>query len=398
MLETALKGSRTYWIWVIFLLGVIGAGFISYLYQFSVGLGITGMSRDVSWGLYIGQFTYLVGVAASAVTIVLPYYLHNFKKYGRIAILGEFVAVASVIMCMLFIFVDLGQPLRVLNVLLHPTPNSVMFFDMVVLAGYLMLNILCGWYVLGAERKGVPPSAWIKPFIILAICWAPSIHIVTAFLYQGLPGRHYWLTAIMAAKFLSSAFAAGPSLLIVISLILRKFTKFDPGWEAIQTMAKTATYFLIVTVAFYGFEVFTAFYSQIPGHMHPIKYLFVGIDGHTKLVPVMWTCVALAALALILFINPKTRKKESTLAVAAVATFISLWLEKGISLVVGGFVPNPFERVFEYWPTIPEVLITLGVWGIGFFVLTILYKVAISVKEEAVFDKYGEKQIITDKI
>jgi Ni/Fe-hydrogenase subunit HybB-like protein len=393
MLETALKGSRIYWSWVIFLLAVISAGFISYLYQFRVGLGITGMSRDVSWGLYIGQFTYLVGVAASAVTIVLPYYLHNFKRYGRIAVLGEFVAVASVIMCMLFIFVDLGQPLRVLNVLLHPSPNSVMFFDMLVLSGYLMLNILCGWYVLGAERKGVPPSAWIKPFIIIAICWAPSIHIVTAFLYQGLPGRHYWLTAIMAAKFLSSAFAAGPSLLIVISLILRKFTRFDPGWEAIQTMAKTATYFLIVTIAFYGFEVFSAFYSSIPGHMYPIKYLFTGLQGHTKLVPVMWICTALAAVALPILIIPRARRNESALGIAAVATFLSLWLEKGISLVVGGFVPDPFERVFEYWPTVPEALITLGVWGIGFFVLTILYKVAISVKEEVVFDKYGERQV-----
>jgi molybdopterin-containing oxidoreductase family membrane subunit len=393
MLELALKGSRKYWSWVIFLLAIIGAGFISYLYQFRVGLGITGMSRDVSWGLYIGQFTYLVGVAASAVTIVLPYYLHNYKKYGRISVLGEFVAVSSVVMCMLFIFVDLGQPLRVLNVLLHPTPNSVMFFDMIVLSGYLFLNILCGWYVLGAERKGVPPAPWIKPFIIIAICWAPSIHIVTAFLYQGLPGRHYWLTAIMAAKFLSSAFAAGPALLIVISLILRKFTRFDPGWEAIQTMAKTSTYFLIVTVAFYLFEVFTSFYSSIPGHMYPIKYLFTGIEGHTRLVPVMWLCTALIAVALPILIIPNARRNEKALGFAAVATFIGLWLEKGISLVVGGFVPNPFERVFEYWPTLPEVLIALGVWGIGFFILTILYKVAISVKEEAVFDKYGEKQI-----
>lgn len=395
MLELALKGSRRYWSWVIFLLAIIGAGFISYLYQFKVGLGITGMSRDVSWGLYIGQFTYLVGVAASAVTIVLPYYLHNYKKYGRIAVLGEFVAISAVTMCMLFIFVDLGQPLRVLNVLLHPTPNSVMFFDMIVLSGYLFLNTLCGWYVLGAERKGIPPAAWIKPFIIIAICWAPSIHIVTAFLYQGLPGRHYWLTAIMAAKFLSSAFASGPALLIVISLILRKFTRFDPGWEAIQTMAKTSAYFLIATVAFYLFEVFTAFYSNIPGHKHPIEYLFTGIHGHTKLVPVMWTCTALIAVALPLLIIPQTRRNEKALGFAAVATFIALWLEKGISLVVGGFVPNPFERVFEYWPTLPETLIALGVWGVGFFILTILYKVAVAVKEEAIFDKYGEKQVVT---
>ena len=396
MLETALKGDRKYWGWIFFLLVVIAVGFISYLKQFSYGLGITGMSRDVSWGIYIGQFTFLVGVAAAAVMVVLPYYLHNYKKFGRITVLAEFLAIPSVIMCLLFIFVDMGQPFRMFNVLLYPTPNSVMFFDMIVLNVYLLLNILVGWTVLSAERKALPPPAWIKPFIYLAIAWAPSIHIVTAFLYSGLPGRHFWLSAIMAARFLASAFAAGPSLIIILCLIVRRFTKFDPGKEAIQTLGKIVTYAMIANVLFLGFEFFTAFYSQIPGHMHPFEYLYHGIEGYGKLVPMMWISTILAVVALIILINPNARKNESTLAVAAVATFFSLWIDKGFGLVVGGFVPNPFERITEYWPTAPEALITLGVWAVGFLILTILYKVAVSVKEEAVFDKYGERQVIEE--
>lgn len=393
MLETALKGSRKYWGLIFFLLAIIGVGFIFYLQQFFYGLGITGMSRDVSWGVYIGQFTFLVGVAAAAVMVVLPYYLHNYKKYGRISVLAEFLAIPSVIMCMLFIFVDMGQPLRVLNVILHPTPNSVMFFDMLVLSGYLLLNVLLGWTILGAERKGMPPPTWIKPFIYIAIAWAPSIHIVTAFLYAGLPGRHLWLSAIMAARFLASAFAAGPALIILLCLIVRKYTKFDPGREAIQALGKTITYTMILNVMFLGFEVFTAFYSTIPGHMHPFDYLYVGLDGYTKLVPMMWLSSILAISALVLLLNPNWRKNETTLAVASVAVFFSLWIDKGFGLIIGGFVPNMFERVFEYWPTIPEALITLGVWAVGFLILTILYKIATTVKEEVVYDKYGEKQI-----
>jgi len=393
MLETALKGSRRYWGLIFFLLAIIGVGFIFYLQQFFYGLGITGMSRDVSWGLYIGQFTFLVGVAAAAVMVVLPYYLHNYKKYGRISVLAEFLAIPSVIMCMLFIFVDMGQPLRVLNVILHPTPNSVMFFDMLVLSGYLLWNVLVGWTILGAERKGMPPPTWIKPFIYVAIAWAPSIHIVTAFLYAGLPGRHLWLSAIMAARFLASAFAAGPALIIILCLIVRKYTKFDPGREAIQALGKTITYTMILNVMFLGFEVFTAFYSTIPGHMHPFDYLYVGLDGYTKLVPMMWLSSILAISALVLLINPNWRKNETTLAVASVAVFFSLWIDKGFGLIIGGFVPNMFEKVFEYWPTIPEAFITLGVWAVGFLILTILYKIATTVKEEAVYDKYGEKQI-----
>src|SRR4030042_1161874 len=393
MLEKAIQGSRRYWVWIFFLLGVIGIGFISYLYQFKNGLGITGMSRDVSWGLYIGQFTFLVGVAASGVMVVLPYYLHNYKAFGRITVLGEFLAIAAVVMCMLFIFVDMGQPLRLLNVILHPTPNSVMFFDMLVLSVYLMLNILVGWTVLGAERKGIAAPSWVKPFIIISIAWAPSIHTVTAFLYAGLPGRHLWLTAIMAARFLASAFSGGPSLLILLALIVRKYTRFDAGQEAIQALGKIVTYFMITNVFFLGLEFFTAFYSKIPGHMEPLIYLYAGVEGQGKLVPVMWTSTILAVVALFLLIFPQFRKKENILAVACVSTFLSLWIEKGFGLIVGGFVPNPFERITEYWPTLPEALITLAVWATGFLVLTILYKVAVSIKEEAVFDKYGQRQI-----
>ncbi len=384
MLEKALQGSGKYWTWVAFLLLIVGNGFINYLYQFQNGLGITGMSRDVSWGLYIGQFTFLVGVAASAVMLVIPHYLHDYKKFGKIVILGEFLAVAAVTMCVTFIFVDLGQPMRVLNVVLHPTPNSILFWDAVVLNGYLGLNIIIGWMTLSADRKGVKPPAWVKPLIYLSIPWAFSIHTVTAFLYAGLPGRHFWLSAIMAARFLASAFAGGPALLIILALIVRKLTKFDPGKEPIQAVGKIVTYAMIANVFFLGLEFFTAFYSQIPGHMLSFEYLYAGLEGHDKLVPLMWTSTVLAVVSLVLLINPNFRKKEGTLAFACVALFVSLWIDKGFGLVVGGFVPNPFEGVTEYWPSLREASIALGVWGLGFLILTLLYKIAVTVREQTV--------------
>lgn len=382
MLEKALVGSRRYWTWIFFLSAIVGIGFINYLFQFKNGLGITGMSRDVSWGLYIGQFTFLVGVAASAVMLVIPYYLHDFKKFGKIVILGEFLAVASVTMCISFIFVDLGQPMRVLNVILHPTPNSILFWDMIVLNGYLFLNIVIGWVTLSSDRKGVKPPSWIKSLIYLSIPWAFSIHTVTAFLYAGLPGRHFWLSAIMAARFLASAFAGGPALLIILALIVRKLTKFDPGREPIQALGKIVTYAMIANVFFLGLEFFTAFYSQIPGHTHPFKYLYAGLEGHGKLVPLMWASTVLAIISLILLVVPQWRRSEGMLAFACGALFVSLWIDKGFGLVVGGFIPNPFEGVTEYWPTLRETLIALGVWALGFLVLTLLYKIAVSVREE----------------
>ena len=382
MLDKALKGSPTYWGWIIFLLAVIGAGFATYMYQFSVGLKITGMSRDVSWGFYIGQLTYFVGVAASGVMVVLPYYLHDYKAFGRITILGEFLAVSSIVMCGLFVMVDLGNLPRMLNILIYPNPTSILFYDMIVLNIYMLLNIIIGWNVLSAERKGIHYPKWVTPLIYISIPWAFSIHTVTAFLYAGLPGRHYWLTAIMAARFLSSAFCSGPAILILLCLIVRKMTRFDPGREQIHTLGSIVTYAMILNVFFFLLEIFTAFYSRIPDHMNPILYLFAGYEGYSKLVPLMWTAGFFALVALILLIVPSTRRSDDILAVACVAVVISTWIDKGFGLVIGGFIPNPFEGVTEYWPTAPEMMISIGVWAIGFFILTVLYKVAVSVKEE----------------
>ena len=381
MLEKALKGSRGYGIWVAFLLLLVAIGFFFYLRQLDYGLGITGMSRDVSWGLYIAQFTFLVGIAASAVMLVLPYYLHDFKAFGKITILGEFLAVSAVMMCVTFVFVDLGQPGRAVNLLLYPSPRSVLFWDVIVLNGYLFLNIITGWTVLESDKKGVPPPAWVKPLIYLSIPWAVSIHTVTAFIYSGLPGRSFWLTAIMAPRFLASAFASGPALLILFCLILRRFGRFDAGEKAIQTLAKIVTYALATSIFFVLVELFTVFYSQIPEHMHHLTYLFAGLDGHDAIARWMAMSAFTALTALVLLIIPRMRKNESLLALACICVFLSLWIEKGLGLVVTGFVPSPVKTITDYTLTGPEVAITIGVWALGLLMITLLYKIFISVRK-----------------
>lgn len=382
MIEKALTGSHKYW-GVLTLLGLlVMVAIVFYVRQWNYGLGITGMGRDVSWGLYIANMAFFVGVAASAVMLVLPYYLHNYKEFGRITVLGEFLAVAAVLMVILFVTIDLGQPARVFNLMLHPTPNSVLFWDIVVLSVYLLLNIVIGWTMLDSERKDEPPPRWVKPLIMLSIPWAISIHTVTAFIFSGLAARPFWLTALMAPRFLASAFASGPALLIIAALIIKRVTKFDLGKVALQTLAKIVIYALLITLFFLIVEVFTVFYSGVPEDMAHLQYLLFGLDGHTTLVPWMLSSIILALLAAVLLINPTTRRKESTLGVAAVAVFISIWIEKGLGLIVPGFVPTSTGDIIDYVPTAPEVLITIGVWALGFMILIILYKIATSVMVE----------------
>ena len=383
MIEKALTGNKVYWSWVAILLALILLGINSYSQQLTYGLTVTGMGRDVSWGVYIAQFTFLVGVAASAVMVVLPYYLHDYKEFGKIVIIGEFLAVSAATICLLFIIADMGHPDRVFYVLLYPHPNSMVFWDVQVLNGYLLINIVSGWTVLEAERKGISPPNWVKPIIYLSIVWAVSIHTVTAFLYAGTPGRHLWLTAVLAPRFLASAFAVGPSLLILISFILRKFADFDVGDKAIRKLATIATYAAIANLFFVGAELFTAFYSNIPGHKHSFQYLFFGLDGKYQLVPWMWFSMIVGIVSVLIMLYQQRRPSQKLLIASCSGIVVSLWIDKGIGLIIGGFVPSPMEEVVEYFPTFIEITVTLGIWAIGLLILTALLKVAVAVKKAA---------------
>jgi molybdopterin-containing oxidoreductase family membrane subunit len=378
--ERGPGGSRRLWAWLGLLAALIVLGALAYRQQLALGLGITGLSRDVTWGLYIAQFTFLVGVAASAVVVVLPYYLHDYRVFGRITILGECLAVAAVAMCLLFIFVDMGQPARALNILLYPTPRSIMFWDMLVLAGYLALNAVIARATLAAERREVAPPRWLRPVIVLSIPWAISIHTVTAFLYSGLPGRHLWLTALLAPRFLASAFASGPALLILLAMLLRRLTGLDVGREARERLGLIVAYTMTVNVFFVLVELFTVFYSQAPEGIHHVEFLFLGLEGQAGLAPWMWASAVLAVLSLGLLLTPRARQNPRLLALACAMVFASLWVDKGLGLIVGGFVPSPLGAVTPYVPTLPEVTIALGIWAVGAAIVTILFRVVASVR------------------
>lgn len=388
MIEKVLKGNSNYWMWLAFLSAFIGVGAICYLRQYNLGMYLTGMGRDLSWGLYISQFTFLVGVAAGGLMLVLPYYIHNYKTFGRLTILGEFLAIASIVMCLMFIMADIGQPLRGLNMILHPTPNSMLFWDMVVLLGYLGLNVICGWVILTAERKQVKPPKWVYFFVYLSIPFAVSIHTVTAMLYCGLPGRHFWLSAITAPRFLASAFAAGPALIIIACLIMKRVANFDAGKEAINKLTTIIMYAALINAFFVGLEFFVGYYSNIPGHMYALEYLFFGLEhnGHVynNLVPFMWGSVFLLFGGLGLFAYLKIRKEYSDILVGigCAMVFIALWLDKGLGFVMGGLAVSPLHEIVEYYPTANEIGITLGIWATGFLLVTVLYKIAVSVEHE----------------
>jgi Ni/Fe-hydrogenase subunit HybB-like protein len=383
-LRSATTGGRGYHLWMGTLTVIILLGAFAYSVQLRYGLGVTGMNDHVSWGLYISNFTFLVGLAAAAMLLVLPAYILRDVDFTRAVLMAEAVAVAALVMCLMFVVVDIGNPLAGWHLIpgigFLNWPRSLLAWDVVVLNGYLALNLAIPFYILYTRFKGEEPDKKkYVPWMYVAVLWAVSIHLVTAFLLAGLPARPFWNTALLGPRFLASAFTAGPAFMILLLWWIKRTTRYPISDGAFNKLALITTAAAQVNLVMLISELFYKFYS--PTH-HGInaRYLFFGLDGHAALVPYIWSAIGLSALATIALMIHPIRRNPKWLMAACAALFIGIWVEKGIGLVVPGFVPSPLGEIVEYVPSLVEVGVTLGIWAVGMFVLTVLVRVALPIE------------------
>jgi molybdopterin-containing oxidoreductase family membrane subunit len=372
-------GDWRYYAWMLALTVVALLGINAYAKQLVSGLVTTGMTDQVSWGLYIANFTFLVGMAAAAVMLVIPVYIYRNKDLHDLVIFGELLAVASIVMCLCFVNVDLGRPDRFMHIFWRFNfPISMLTWDVVALGGYLILNLhICGYLVYCAYRKRLPTKKFYIPFVFIAIGWAVSIHTVTAFLYVGLGGRPFWNSAIIAPRFLASAFAAGPAFLILTLQIIYRAAGYDLSEGALKLLKNIVTIALTVNLFLIGCELFTEFYGEST-HIVSLKYLFLGLHGYNSLVPWIWTSIALCTIALIILYTPMA-KRLLFLNIACVFMIIGIWIDKGMGLIVPAFIPSPLGEIVEYTPTLNEILVCTGIWAGGLLLYTILVRITVPV-------------------
>lgn len=377
-----LEGDWRYFLWMAALTAVSLLGLNAYAKQFVHGLTVTGMTDQVSWGLYIANFTFLVGMAAAAVMLVVPVYVYEDETLHDVVILGELLAVAVIVMCLLFVTVDLGRPDRFWHMIpgigKFNWPISMLSWDVIVLNGYLALNAhICGYLVYMVYKGQKPAKMWYIPFVFVAIVWAISIHTVTAFLYVGLGGRPFWNSAIVAPRFLASAFTAGPGFLILTLQVIRRVTNYKVTDEAIFMLRKIVQVSMVINVFLLLCELFKEFYTD-SAHVASAKYLFFGLHGYNGLVPWIWTAMALNLVALTLLVLPISRSLKS-LDLACVLAIVGIWIEKGMGLVIPAFIPTPLGEIVEYLPTFNEWLICAGIWAFGMLLYTLFLKMTIPV-------------------
>ncbi len=377
------NGGLLFYLWMLVLTAVALVGANAWAVQVADGMIVTNMTDHVSWGLYIANFTFMVGVAAGGVMMVIPGYLYQNRKMHDVVIVGELLAIAAIVMCLLFVVVDLGRPERAWHMIpgigRFNWPMSMLTWDVIVLNGYLLLNLhICGYLLYMRFLGRQPNKTWYVPFVMLSIFWAISIHTVTAFLYCGLGGRPFWNTALLAPRFLASAFVAGPSAILLILVVLRGIVgrKIDqePSVLLINIVRVTVIINLIMVIS----EIFTEFYTG-GSHTAAANYLYFGLHGKSALVPWIWTAVAFNIMAVLLFLTDWVKEYTWVLVIACGLAFVGAWIEKGMGLIVPGFVPSTLHEIVEYLPSLTEWKISAGIWAFGLMVLTVLLKIAIAV-------------------
>ena len=378
-------GSRLYYAWVGFLLLLIALGGLAYSGQMRNGLIITNMRDQVSWGFYIGNFTFLVGVAAASIMLVIPAYIYDWAPIKEITILGEMLAITALVMCLGFVMVDIGRPDRFWHIM--PLvgrlnwPSSLLAWDVIVLNIYLLLNWFVVTYLLfSSYLEKHYKKALVLPLVLLSIPMAVSIHTVTAYLYNGLAARPYWNSAILAPRFLASAFCSGPAVLLILLQVLRRTTRLKITDEAIFKIAELMAYTMGFNLFLTAAESFKEIYSGTE-HMVYFQYLLFGLEKngvhYNTLVPFAWASIITGFIAFMLFLIPKTRMNWTTLNIGCVLIYSSVYIEKGMGLIIPGLTPDALGEIFVYRPSLTEVTVAAGIFSLGALVFTIMLKAAV---------------------
>lgn len=384
IINVIFKGGWVFYIWMVFLTILIAIGAATYISQIKYGLIMTNMRDQVSWGFYISNFTFLVGIAAAAVLLIIPAYLYSFKPIKKIVVYGELLAISAVITALIFIFVDFGMPERFWHAIpfigTANFPSSILSWDMVVLNSYLFLNILIVFYVGYNTYFGKDPDRRILiPLILISIPLAVGVHTVTAFVYNGLSARPFWNASILAPRFLASAFCSGPALLLIIFQILKRFVGFKIDEKATSKLAEIIAYAMAINIFLMLAEIYKEYYSKTI-HLTSLKYLYEGINGHKGFVFPVRLSLLLNLIGFIIFLIPKTRNNPVTLNAGCVMVFVGIWIEKGMGLVVPGFIPTPLGEIYEYKPSLNELMVSASAFSLGALIYTISLRVAVALE------------------
>jgi Ni/Fe-hydrogenase subunit HybB-like protein len=376
-LADALRGGPIYRTWLALLVLGCAGGAAAYAVQLDQGFIVTNMTDQVSWGAYIANFVFVGGIAAAAITVVLPAYAYKIEAFRKIVFVGETLALTGMLMCLLFVTVDVGRPERSWHLVPFwgwlNFPMSLLSWDVVVVFGYLVISGALLFFTLRAKYFGRPPSRLYVPLVFGSMGWAIAVYLVEAFLFSWLGARPYWNSAIVAPRFVATAFVSGPAILVLTMRVMRHGLGFPIDDSVFLGFRRLITIALLVDLFLFAAEVFTDLYSDTH-HGAPMRYLLLGAHGHAGVRVYVWLAIILGAGSAAMLLSP-LRRNDRVFDLTCVAALVAVWIEKGMALIVPGFVPTPLGELADYVPSAVEILVSHGIWSFGLLFFTFVVRV-----------------------
>ncbi len=387
--EALLRGSRRYYLAAAGLAMVAAYGLYVWIFVQHApiflgteegGLILTNLSDPVPWGLYVSFFVFWVGVAAAGIMAGVAAYVFNDKEFMKIAVIGEVQAIAALIIVFGLIMADVGRPLRAM-VLLPQLPNlrSMLDWDFIVLTTYLLLNVIALVATVHYYRQDRPiPRSFLVPFIIVAAPFAIGIHTVTAFIFQALTARPIWNSPLLAPRFVATAFASGPAIMLLALYLAERYVSgFRVDFSVYKKTLYVVVCSLIIGLYFTLSEAQEIFwYTTEPLKRAQAEVLFLGY--HLPYVAaLMWLWIGLGTAAAVLGVIPRVHNTRRGVLLVSVLAVAAVLAEKTMTVVIPGYVPGVLGEVVPYYPSPTEVAITVGVHALGLLVFLLLGRAAL---------------------
>lgn len=359
----------------------LGAGLVTgaacFLYQWSAGLGVTGLSNTVSWGMYIIVFMFLVGVSAGGLIVVAVSELvgsHRFEALNRLAVICSATAVAAAAVSLL---PDIGRPQLIWKMIVQGNITSPLVWDMVVITAYLTIAGIDLWILTRPEPR---PKA-LRTMAMVTLPVAVLVHSVTAWIFGLVVARPWWNTALLAPLFISSALVSGTALVLVVTRLATRFTNFRPPANVVGDLGRLLAWFVATDGFLLGAEILTAYTSREPDHLNQLNVVLFG-----RLAPLFWTEVILGLVVpFVVFVRPRLRARPALLVAAAALTLLGVFFKRINILLPGMFEPliglapgvpggrpgQPFRPDEIYLPTWVEWGVLIGIAAFAATLVTI---------------------------
>lgn len=377
---------------IIVLIALAFTGLYMLIFQqWRSGLGVTGMNTPTYWGLYIVNFAFFIGLSAGGILVSALAHVGGVKQFAPVSRISEILAVICLFLAQIFIFVDMGRPERLLNLVSYGWTQrweSPLIWDVTIVLAYELLAIGLLYYstradlvrtgkngtlyrILTLGNNDISETALKKDkrmlylLAFISIPGAVALHSITAWIFGLMVARPGWNTAIIAPLFVTSAIVSGLALVTVVAYLSRRSLSAPVKDDTIKSLGKVIMWLIPVLGYLMFSELLTIMYAGSVGHASAFQDIISG-----RYAGLFWLFVlGLLIPFLILLIN---RGRSAGLVVfASILLILGVWLERFI-LIIPPQLNAPLLPQGSYTPSGPESLIMIGIIAFGALIYILL--------------------------